>query len=161
MWSAWSGAGAIKNSLCGLKNIYHSMADHDYSNQIDSGIRNTDIEALSWIRDNAEDNALIMTDKAVMTDNPSYYLYGIFCERQQYLEGSNMLRGDEVEKEIERRKDIIRSVYSNVDGAIRFAKGEGIDYIVQTVDITPDFIYDENLIELVESTETMNIYKVK
>lgn len=155
------GMGVIKYSLSGLKNIYYSMTGYDYSDQIASGIRNTDVEALNWIRDNAEKDALIMTDKAVMADNSAYYLYGIFCERQQYLEGSNMLAGEEVEKEIARRKEIIHSVYNNIDGAIQFAKNEGIDYIVQTVDITPGFIYDEEQLELVENTETMNIYKVK
>lgn len=162
-WSSLYSEGAVKNSIRGLKNIYYSMKDYDYSDQIASGIRNTDVDALNWIRDNAAGDALIMTDRAIMTDNEGYYMYGIFCERQQYLEGTNMLKlaGDAVQNEISRRKDIIRAVYNNIDGALQNAKEEGIDYVVQTVDITPDFVYDESKLDLVKSTATMNVYRVK
>lgn len=161
--SAYRESGAFVNAYVGARNLYEAASVRDYSNQIERGIRDTDVEALNWIRDNAEEDALIMTDKAIMTDNTAYYLYGIFCERQQYLEGTNMLGtfNADLNDEIARRKGIICAVYENKKDSIKIAKQEGIDYIVQTVDVTPDFIYNENLLELVESTNTMNIYKVK
>ena len=162
-WSAWNGVGAFRNANNGFWYIYDAHHGADYSGQIASGVRDTDVEALSWIRENADNEALVMTDKAIMTEKPAYYLYGIFCERQQYLEGTDMLvlAGDTVQSEIKRRTDLIRAVYNNELGAIELIKDEGIDYIVQTIDVTPDFEYDTEKMELVESTATMNIYRVK
>ena len=162
-WSAWNGEGALKNANTGFWNFYDVSHGYDYSERVASGIRKTDIEALSWIRDNTDSNALIMTDKAVMTGNDGYYLYGIFCERQQYLEGSDMSgkRHQDINEEIARRKAIIEGVYNNEIGSLKAAREEGIDYIVQTVDITPDFEYNDSYLELVASSETMNIFRVK
>lgn len=162
-WSACCGAGALKNANDGFWNLYNAVHDCDYSQLVSDGIRKTDVEALSWIRDYGERDALVMTDKAVVTGNDAYYLYGIFCERQQYLEGSDMMgrRRQDINKEIARRKAIIAGVYNNEIGAIIAAKEEGIDYIVQTVDITPGFEYNESYMELVASTETINIFRVK
>lgn len=162
-WSAYSGAGAIKNANDGFWNLYDAAHGYDYSQFVLSGIRETDVKALSWIRDYGEQDALIMTDKAVITDNDAYYLYGIFCERQQYLEGSDMMgrRRQNINEEIARRKAIITGVYNNEIDALKAAKEEGVDYIVQTVDITPGFEYNANYLELVTSTETMNIFRVK
>ena len=93
---------------------------------------------------------------------PEYYYYGIFCERQQYLEGIAMLgtNRESVNAEVTRRKEIIINVYSNVDGAIETAIDEGVDYIVQTIDVTPDFKYNDKFLEPVKSTDTMIIYRV-
>lgn len=162
-WPEWSNSGALRYSKIGIDNIVQSAGEVDYSDRVTRGIRDTDVEALNWIRDHADKNAVVMSDKAILTDNSAYYLYGVFCERQQYLEGIDMLvvAGDEVQAEISRRKELIFNVYSNVDGAMEQAKEEGVDYIVQTLDVAPDFIYDENLLKLVESTSTMRIYRVK
>lgn len=159
---AYAKAGAIRNSIHGMRNVYHAMRG-DKSGNPQNGIRSTDVEALRWIRDYAAPNAMIMTDKAIITNNTGYYLYGIFCERQQYLEGTNMLgtRMSYLNEEVARRQKIVRDVYSNVEGAIQVAKSEGVDYIVQTKDITPEFTYSKECLELVKSTETMNIYRVK
>lgn len=161
-WSAFGG-GALGNANTGFWNLYDVRQGHDYLELLESGIRNTDVEALSWIRDNAEPDAIIMTDKAVMTDNNAYYLYGIFCERQQYLEGSNMLdtQHSDTSKEIARRKTIITRAYHNDVDSLKTARKDGVDYVVQTLDITPDFVYNSDYLELVASSETMNIYKVK
>lgn len=163
LWSGWNGIGAITKVCDGLGNLYNAEHGYDDSEQITSGIRNTDVEALSWIRDYADSDALIMTDKAIMTDNTAYYMYGIFCERQQYLEGIDMLgtQHQDINEEITRRKEIISGVYNNLPGALLDAKEEGIDYIVQTKDITPEFEYNPEYLELVKSTNTMNIYRMK
>lgn len=162
-WSGWSGVGALRNANDGFWNFYTVIHGYDYSDQVATGVRNTDVEALSWIRDNADSDALIMTDKAVITGDTGYYVYGIFCERQQYIEGTNMLGTlrQDINEEVERRKKIVVDVYTNAEDALINAKNEGIDYIVQTVDITPEFEFDGRYLELVSSSKTMNIYKVK
>lgn len=161
--STYDQIGAYTSSKQGLKNIYAAMVGNEPSYSSRLGIRKSDVEALKWMQDNTDKDSLIMTDKAIMTENASYYMYGIFCERQQYIEGTDMLNlaNEDKAAEIERRKKLVRNVYINAEGALEMAREEGIDYIVQTIDITTDFEYDENLLELVVSTETMNVYKVK
>lgn len=161
-WSSYEG-GALGNANIGFWSLYEARQNHEYSELLASGIRNTDVAALSWIRDNAEPDALIMTDKAVMTDNRMYHLYGLFCERQQYLEGSIMLniQNQETNREIARREEVIRGVYHNETDSLKAAREEGVDYIVQTVDITPGFIYNSDYLDLVAASETMSIYRVK
>lgn len=162
-WSAGNGVGALRDANNGFWNFYNVTHGFDYSERVPLGIRNTDVDALAWIRDNSGSDALVMTDKAVMTDNTGYYIYGIFCERQQYIEGTNMLTGAAVgiQEEIKRRMALVSSVYNNENGALDRAIEEGIDYIVQTLDITPGFEYNTNHLDLVASTATMNIFKVK
>ncbi len=153
----WSGGDKEFDRRNGFYLLFHR--GNNYSDKEPGGIKDSDVEALNWIRENTDLDSLIMTDKAVIMEYPEYYYYGIFCERQQYLEGTAMLgtNRENVNAEVARRKEIITNVYANEDGAIETAIGEGVDYIVQTTDVTPDFKYDDKLLELVKSTETMNI----
>lgn len=160
--AGYENQGAIRSSVNGLKRLVEQ--DSPQSDIIQPyGIRKTDVEALEWIRDHTSMDSVILSDKAVMMDNPGFYLYGAFCERQQYLEGTDMLAlaGEEVQKEILKRKKLINDVYNNKINAISEISLEGVDYIVQTRDITPEFLPDKSLVALVKSTDTMNIYKIK
>lgn len=166
---SWSGAysmGTVRNSIKCIQNIHNIMKGSDqFSTKelINVGIRKTDVDAMAWIRDNTDPDSLIMSDKAVINNLKGYYMYGMFSERQQYLEGIDMFNGtgDDVKEEISRRSDIIERAYNNCEGALEDVKKENIDYIIQTRDVTPEFIYDKNKLELVKSTETVNIYRVK
>ena len=162
---SWSGAGngAIKNAEDGLENLIGANLRYDINHQMESVVRRSDVEALAWIRDNTDKSALVMSDKAVLTGNEAFYMYGIFCERQQYIEGTDMfvnVMHGEFKNEVDGRMELVRSLFGNEEDAIEKAKAEGIDYIVQTVDVTPEFRAGDGL-ELVKSTETMNIYRVK
>ena len=160
---SYDGSGAIYSSLNGLKMLTSKPLIQEDEGLSVPGVRKTDIDALEWIRDNSSFDSVVLSDKAIISDNPRFYLYGMFCERQQYLEGTDMLvlAGDDIRNEILRRKLLISDVYHNKEGAIEKISNEGVDYIVQTKDITPDFIYDKRRITLVKSTETINVYKVK
>lgn len=157
---SYEGAGAISAAIHGV-NVLINSSEEEIRNTGKNGIRKSDTEALKWIRDNTPLDSIVLSDKAVITENTHYYLYGLFCERQQYLEGTDMLvlAGEDVQNEIQRRKDLISDIYNN--GGIEKAREEGVDYIVQTNDITPGFIYDPDELILVKSTETMNIYQVR
>lgn len=159
-FSSYAETGAVWSVQEGI----NKLADANKSDCQDTeqnSIRRSDTDALKWIRDNTPLDSIVLSDKAVITENTHYYLYGLFCERQQYLEGTDMLvlAGEDVQNEIQRRKDLISDIYNN--GGIEKAREEGVDYIVQTKDITPGFIYDPDELILVTSTETMNIYQVR
>ncbi|GFI08908.1 hypothetical protein IMSAGC007_01363 [Lachnospiraceae bacterium] len=157
---SYEGVGAISSVVHGI-NALKNSSEEEIRNIGKNGIRSSDVDALRWIRDNTPLDSIILSDKAVITDNTHYYLYGMFCERQQYLEGTDMLvlAGEEVQNEIQRRKDLITDIYNN--GGIEKVREEGVDYIVQTNDITPGFIYDVDELILVKNTETMNIYQIR
>lgn len=159
--SSYAGVGAVYSVQEGMNKL-NNINENAHRDSGQDSIRKSDAEALEWLRDNTPLDSLILSDKAVITDNPHYYLYGMFCERQQYLEGSDMLAlaGEKTQSEIQRRKNLITDIYSN-KGGIQKVREEGVDYIVQTKDITPGFIYDPDELILVTSTETMNIYQVR
>lgn len=160
---SYTGDGALGALCTGVKKVVFQNSYIPSSDEIADGVCKEDVEALQWIRDNTEKNSLIITDRAVMTENAGFYMYGIFCERQQYLEGTNMLTlaGDSVQDEILRRKELIYDVYNNESAALEQVKEEGVDYIVQTINVTPQFEGDTDSLELVASSETINIYRVK
>lgn len=152
MFLAYSGTGAVRMSLTNLKN-YVAIATVDTS----------DMDGLRWIRDNTSTDALIVSDDAVMTGEDTNYAYGIVSERQQYLEGSHMLRfGDEnLQAEIGRREKIISLMYNNDVEALKQLEEEGVDYIVQTVSITPQFVANMNYLELVAESKNIRVYRYK
>lgn len=160
--SSYDGSGVIRQTFGAIRNYYHLENTYGYEIQKD-GIRRDDVAALYWLRDHSEKDAVIMSDKAVIEGNKSYYYYGIFSERQQYMEGTDMLgnKRAKVNDAIRHRKELIYDVYNNIPGAIARAKSEGVDYIVQTVDVTPWFMADERLLECVTSSSTINVYKIK
>ena len=175
-----SGAGIIGWGQEGYQNLIAAHEDPDslliyssidygcHGNYLDQiglrGIRNSDVEALRWIKDNTDKKSVIISDKAVISGNNAYYMYGVFCERQQYIEGDNMLRkgfDSDLDNEITRRKLLVADLFDNSDEALLEAKNEGVDYIVQTVDLTPSFRCNSDLLELMYSSDTMNVYSFR
>lgn len=151
-YRAWGKTGMlveIKNNVAALEEI---KKDADTSS----------MDALRWLRDNSKQDALVISDSAVMADNAVCYSYGIVSERQQYLEGTHMLRfaDESTRNEIERRTDLIMDLYNNDGAALKKVKDEGVDYIVQTKNITPDFIPTEELEKVAESADVV-VYRIK
>lgn len=155
--------GMITAVYRGMKNLYSVELNQIEDWEKSTCIRRTDVEALEWIRDNTDEDALILCDRAAITGDTAYYCYGIYCERQQYLEGTNMFfqLDNMAKREINERLTLIFSVYNNENGALQDLKEEGVDFIVQTKDITPNFEYNPKKLQLMFSTDTINIYQVK
>lgn len=116
--------------------------------------------ALGWIRENTPKDSVVITDRAVLLENDAYYYYAMFCERQMFLEGSNMLRQDgESGKMLDKRKSLIRRIFKENDAsALKEASDVG-NYLVQTRWLSPDFKADSELINLVYSTDSINVYE--
>lgn len=156
----WKSDSLLYWSKRGYEIVRGSFSDVDYySDGVFDGIRDTDVEALRWVRDNTDTSDMLMVDKGNLTEIGQYYLYGVFSERQTYYEQVGDLPAIN-NSNITRHQLMVR-VYNNDYEALLIAKEEGIDYIVQTLDVTPQFVYDETALELMYSTETMNIYKIK
>ena len=122
-------------------------------------IQQSDYMAMCWIQKNTPRNSVVMTDRSVAGDIDYYMYYGAFSERQMYLEGDIYFR-EKFVSEREEMRQLVREVYGGSSDALRQAKNEGVDYIVQTIWITPDFAPDETLAELVLGSESVRVYRI-
>lgn len=159
----YHNSGMLRSVYGGMRNLLSADIERTDDWDTSGGIQRADVEALKWIKDNTDNKALIVSDRAVMLEDAAYYCYGIYSERQQYLEGTDMLfnRDDACQNEIDRRIDLISSIYHNDAGAVKQAKREGINYIVQTKEITPYFKYNTEELKLVISTDSMNVFQIR
>lgn len=155
--------GMVTSVYKGIESLLSAEIEQTENWEKSTCIRKSDVEALKWIRDNTAVDALVLSDRAVMTVDRAYYCYGMYSERQQYLEGTNLFfqLDDESQKELMRRINTIWAVYWNDEEALLKIKEEGVDFIVQTKDITPDFEYNPERMKLMFSTDTINIYQIR
>jgi len=128
-------------------------------------LQKSDAEALYWIRDNTPIDSMIASDRATYEaqENGSnrYFYFAAFAQRQMYVEGTSVLNLNKgTGHQVRARQYLIKDFFSNVDGAYDKLIEAGVDYIVQTKWLTPDFVPYDGL-ELVYSTKTINVYKVK
>ena len=94
-----------------------------------------------------------------MSGLSGFMYYGTFSERQAYLEGDSYYRKLYID-ERSRRRELIKQLYQNHEDALPSVIADGVDYIIQTKWLTPDFTPNEELISLVFSTKTINVYEV-
>lgn len=164
LMNGYGGVGVLKESFGGLKKLINATyKDELVSKNYADSITESDIEALNWLRENTDRKSLVLSDKAIILENPRYYMYGIFSERQQYLEGTSTLgamRG-RVHDEIERRQVLTKYFYDNEYDAYLQMKSEGIDYIIQTKNVTPEFEAKIDRYELMYESSSIRIYKMR
>lgn len=128
--------------------------------QVEYMIERDDYDAMDWIRTHTPTTSVVLSDRSILLpDNNRYMYYGVFSERQAYLEGDIYYRNSFLE-ERERRRDLVKRLFANDTSALSEAIQDGADYVVQTKWLTPDFAPDSTLAELVYSTNTINVYKL-
>ena len=166
LFDAYGGNNAVKTFKEGLANILSSkeIGVQIIQSEINA-IQKSDVDGLVWIRENTPRDAIIAVDRATFVAGDStishYFYYAIFSERHMYVEGTSVISylAQANESLVSERQQLIRDLYSNKDTAHEKIKTEGIDYIVQTRWITPDFQPSESF-TLVHQTDSLNIYKV-
>lgn len=156
-------ASEAKSVLVGMRNMYYSEYSPEKLRYDRQTVRRDDVRALQWIRDNTSRDIVVLSDRAVMTNDEDYYLYGLFSERQQYVEGTGMLGNhrENIKKEIESRKQFVKMIYSGEVFPIEEVRARNISYIVHTKDISPSFKPDDIFLEQVYETETMAVFAVR
>lgn len=157
LFNAYGGEGVVWKTIYGIDGL---NSEELHEEIIPNSIQKEDVLALEWIRKNTLKDSVIIADRAVLLDDRSYYYYAMFCERQMYLEGTSMLiKEGDIGKLIDERKDLIRRIFRDNDVvALEEASTLG-DYLVQTKWLSPDFKPDSQLIKLVYSTESINVYE--
>lgn len=124
-----------------------------------NAIQASDAEAMAWIRENTPRDSILLSDRGVVCNIPTYMYYGAFSERQMYLEGDVYFLTRYTDERA-RMREIVQGVFQNSEEALETAIADGVDYIVQTIWATPDFSPDPSLAELVYSNETIRVYEV-
>ena len=160
LFQSWTyfGKGLLPSVNHGIVNLFNQdNAQQDFRIE---GLQASDLEALAWVRDNTPKDSLVLTDRSVISNQPGYMFYGAFSERQMYLEGDIYSRETYV-PERNRLRQIIWGVYQNSSDCLQTAIDDGVDYIIQTIWLTPGFYADQDKLELVFSSETINVYAVK
>lgn len=165
LFDAWGGYSAARS----IKQGFNSIASSKGNFLLDAGIpinsiQKSDVEGLEWIRKNTPKDALLAVDRASFyangTNQIDYFNYAMFAERHTYIEGTSMiyvLKGAS-DKIVSQRQQLITALFNNSNDACHELKAEGVDYIVQTKWLTPQFKPACGL-ELVHSTESLNIYQ--
>ena len=153
----YSGSGLIVPLRTGSAVLFNQEPPQRIGGS--GGVLATDIQAMAWIRDNTPGDSILLSDRSVIGEAPLFMYYGAFSERQMYLEGDGFSYNQYVEERA-RMRTVIQDVFQNSNKALRTAAQEGVDYIVQTIWLTPDFSPDPSMTKLVYSTETIRVYEV-
>lgn len=117
-----------------------------------------DYEALVWVRDNTPRDAVIVTDRSVLTDTDNYMYYGAFSERANYIEGDRYFYGTYVAERAARR-ETVRALYANDPSSIETMRDAGVSYVIRTKSLAPD--YEGPGTEKVFETDTVDVWKIK
>ncbi len=122
--------------------------------------RASDVEALAWVAQNTPMDAIVLTDRPNIDENPNFrYQYSYYMERQAYIDGL-LFFWNVSDEEIQRRKEIVVGVMNNDLDALRQAKEEGVGYIVWTKRASPMFSPETLSLELLFDNETISIFAV-
>ena len=101
-------------------------------------LQKSDYDALVWIRNHIPEDAVVVSDRSVLTDTDNYMFYGTFCERQMYLEGDRYFYNTYLDVRSQRR-ETIKSLYNGSPDALDTVYNDGAGYVIQTKWLSPEF----------------------
>lgn len=166
-FAAWGGYSAAKSLKQGFENMTRkNSVITEEAGILSDSIQSSDVEGLIWIRENTPKDALIAVDRAVFLADASnrtdYFYYALFAERQMYIEGTSMvyvLKGAS-DKIVSIRQQQVAGLFNNSKVAFQNIQDQGVDYIVQTKWLTPQF-QPHPALTLVYSTDSLHIYQIQ
>lgn len=132
-----------------LKGLSHLTGRTD---RLESTVQNAELltdkeyEAYDWIRLNIDEDALLLCDYTL--ENYKFSL-GVFTEKHVYccdFVGDDQRLGE--------------GAFSGDEGCIRHFAQKGVNYMVQTKEITPDFDYNETCCKKIYENEAIAVYEI-
>ena len=160
LFASWSG-GLISflregyNRINGIGSFGNSAYSLDEAN------------ACRWIRENSDERSVVINDRNIFKERWGNYYSGIFTERPQYIEATDLLiyvdlndSSVSLTDEINRRIALSTSLYNNDFSVVGTLKEEGVRYVIQNAEITPDFFCNADYFELAFSSGEISVYKV-
>lgn len=122
-------------------------------------------DACEWLRENTPNDSIIQSNRYLSYPAGNYFV-GIFTERVQYLEESNMsyycdlgIEGEKSEsQEVARRSDIIADAFDGNMEAIEKLREEGVDYLLQDNYLSEDKLVNAGLKQVYDKDDIV-IYR--
>lgn len=116
----------------------------------------TDMDALTWVRDNTDTDAIILTDGSFDVLLVRYY--PAFSNRQCYY---NYVGSYGYNVQLQKhRHALVQETYDNNSDALGRVIQEGVDYVIWTPRVTPRFVANPERLRLAYQTESMLVYQV-
>lgn len=148
-----------------LKDGYVHIVDRDSVS--DMSFMSDEAKAAQWIQENTPKDSIILSNRGAMNGEDKIYYYGIFSERQQYMETDDLLmyarnhaaEGTSVE-EAARRHELVKAGLSNNDSALMALHDEGVDYLVYDDRLVSElFSPNEKNLELEFESGSIHVYR--
>lgn len=125
-------------------------------------------KAAAWIRDNAPENAIVVSDRESIGGQTGSYYYAIFTERQQYMEATDLLtehsrlKGSNMSilDEIERRQDVMTNAYDGQIDAIQQLRADGVDYMVRDARFSEAQLDNVDMLCMEHQSGAVTVYKI-
>lgn len=175
--SLWTGVSShwahlSNNSFNYVKAAFADKHDQNASSSGES-ITLAEYEALVWIRENTEKDAVFATDRhfddtkaetsflADTTNNARYFYYSAYSARQMFLEGWSYLpRTEEMAKQTEARYLINVSFYDEkTENKGQLMQKNGVDYLIASRYINDNFAQLDSELEQVFANSDIAVYK--
>lgn len=135
-------------------------------------ISSTEYEAMMWLKENTDEEAIIASDRYYSVPLEEYdysnrshnyhFVYAIYSQREQYLEGSGFSLGSD---EIDLRKEMIDNVNKMTDpgneSRDELARSLDVDYVLISKRFNDVGDLSSEDYTLVFSNEDVDIYKVE
>jgi len=160
----------IFNTLSSLKTERESglpnWVGREASQPYDS-ISEEEYAGMLWLKNNTEKNAVFASDRQhyLLTESLAdarYYYYTAFSERQCYLEGYNYISTHEKDfvTIIDERFRRMKRVFAGNEQALEELIASGVDYLVVTRFIHPEFKLAERFGSVAFENEGITIYRL-
>lgn len=124
--------------------------------------------ACIWIREHSREDAVVLNDRNTIGGQNHMYYYGIFTERPQYIEATDLLIYVKLNKDdkpmqegVDERMNLAVRLYENDLSALGQLKEDGVRYVIQNNQITPEFIYEEEALEKRFSSGDITVYEIR
>ena len=139
--------------------LYYTTLSPTYVGQIGS-LSQTEIDALTWIRENTDQNDMLAINNHY--PNGKSYYYSGFSERQYYLESYNYaMNSGKSNDELSEQDSINASLFTGTPESMELAKSLGVDYLIM---YDGSGLFEANLDSIYTcsySNDNIRIYKVE
>lgn len=132
-----------------LKGLSHMVGRTDH---VESTVQNAELltdkeyDAYDWIRLNIDEDALLLCD---YTPETYRFSLGVFTEKHVYY--CYLFDGEQ---------SLGEGAFSGDEDCIRYFAKKGVNYMVQTKEITPDFDYSETCCKKIYENEAIAVYEI-
>lgn len=130
-------------------------------------INKNEYESMLWMKENTSEDSIFISDRQSIGEGipkedflqNRFFYFSAYSGRKAFLEGYSY--SSISEEMLSEKLDVLSKIYDNdYNEKYDLAKNNGIDYIVVSELINPNFKIDDDRINVVYSNEDIKIYKI-